>query len=111
MKNENFFFFNFFSSSKKQEIYQKITREEEYNNDDISYDKRPLYLVKFKNMISISFAQFQLLAYESLLLSTSFLTEIPSNYIQTILLFIKDYLKISDDSHKEIIKNLSVNQR
>ena len=62
-------------------------------------------------MTSISFAQFQLLAYESLLLSTSFLTEIPSNYIQTILLFIKDYLKISDDSHKEIIKNLSVNQR
>eukprot|EP01080_Neovahlkampfia_damariscottae_P000398 gene398-6812_t len=90
------------------EMYAKITREEEYNNEDISYDQRPLYLMKFKNMTTVTYEQFQLLAYESLLLSTSFLTEIPSDYIQGVLFFIRDYLKIKSETHESIMKNLSV---
>jgi hypothetical protein len=59
-------------------------------------------------MTTLSFEQFQILAYESLLLSTSFMTEIPSDHIQGILFFIRDYLKINAESHRTILSNISV---
>jgi hypothetical protein len=59
-------------------------------------------------MTTLSFEQFQILAYESLLLSTSFMTEIPSDHIQGILFFIRDYLKINAETHRTILTNISV---